>query len=340
VTAAAEAVLPRVPLGRTALRVTRLVFGGAPIGGLFAPVGDDTAAETLDAAWSAGIRAFDTAPHYGVGESERRLGAFLAGRPRDEYVLSTKVGRLLGPATSDVEIEGAEGFYGTPRLRRIRDYSRDGVLASLDASLARLGADRVDLALIHDPDDHAVDALEGAYPALAEMRAAGTVGAIGVGMNQVALLEWFIARADLDCVLVAGRYSLLDNSAAAHLLPECRRRGVAVLAGGVFNSGILADPGPGATYDYEPAPGSMIERARQIRAVCARHGLPLAAVALHFTLSHPAVTAAVVGARSAAEITQDAGYLSARVPDALFDELADDGLLPDDPRPRPRFGLQ
>jgi D-threo-aldose 1-dehydrogenase len=342
VTHAAGGVLPMVPLGRTALRVTRLVFGGAPIGGLFAPVGDDTAGETLGAAWSAGIRAFDTAPHYGVGESERRLGAFLAGRPRDEYVLSTKVGRLLVPAGAgvgvdgvgvDAGVEGAEGFYGTPRLTRVRDYSRDGVLASLEASLARLGTDRVDVALIHDPDDHAVDALEGAYPALAELRAAGAVGAIGVGMNQVAMLEWFIARADLDCVLVAGRYSLLDNSAATRLLPECLRRGVAVLAGGVFNSGILADPGPGATYDYAPAPSRLIERALRIRAVCARHGLPLAAVALHFTLRHPAVTAAVVGARSAAEITQDVGYLAARVPDALFDELARDGLLPADPRP-------
>jgi len=147
-------------------------------------------------------------------------------------------------------------------------------------------------------------------------------------MNQVALLEWFLPRSDLDCVLVAGRYSLLDGSAAERLLPECQRRGVAVLAGGVFNSGVLADPGPGATYDYRPAPASLVERARRIRSVCAGYGLPLGAVALQFTLRHPAVTAAVIGARSAAEITEDAGYLNARVPDALFDDLVAGGLIP------------
>jgi D-threo-aldose 1-dehydrogenase len=319
-------VLPLVPFGRTSLRVTRLVFGGAPIGGLFAAVGGEEALETLEAAWAAGIRAFDTAPHYGAGLSEQRIGSFLAGRPRQEYVLSTKVGRLLVPTADDVE--GAESFYGTPQLARIRDYSRDGVLASVEASLGRLGVDRIDVALIHDPDDYAAEALDGAYPALAELRAAGVVGAIGVGMNQVALLEWFLPRCDLDCILVAGRYSLLDVSAAERLLPECRRRGVAVLAGGVFNSGVLADPGQGATYDYRPAPAGLLDRARRIRSACAGHGLPIGAVALQFALRHPAVTAAVVGARTAAEIAEDAGYLDCHVPDALFDELAADGLIP------------
>ena len=318
--------MPLAPLGRTGLRITRLVFGGAPIGGLFAPVSDDTALETLEAAWSAGIRAFDTAPHYGAGLSEQRIGSFLAGRPRQEYVLSTKVGRLLVPTADDVE--GAESFYGTPQLTRIRDYSRDGVLASVEASLGRLGLDRIDVALIHDPDDYAAEALDGAYPALAELRAAGVVGAIGVGMNQAALLEWFLPRSDLDCVLVAGRYSLLDGSAAERLLPECQRRGVAVLAGGVFNSGVLADPGQDATYDYRPAPAALLDRARRIRGACARYGLPIGAVALQFALRHPAVTAAVVGARTAAEIAEDAGYLDLHVPGALFDELAADGLIP------------
>jgi D-threo-aldose 1-dehydrogenase len=322
--------MPLVPVGRTGLRITRLVFGGAPIGGLFSTVGDRAAQETLEAAWSAGIRAFDTAPHYGAGLSEQRIGGFLAGRPRHEYVLSTKVGRLLVPAAGDVE--GAESFYGTPQLARIRDYSRDGVLASVEESLGRLGIDRIDVALIHDPDDYAAEALDGAYPALAELRAAGVVGAIGIGMNQVALLEWFLPRSDLDCVLVAGRYSLLDGSAAERLLPECQRRGVAVLAGGVFNSGVLADPGPDATYDYQPAPSSLVDRARRIRSACAGYGLPLGAVALQFTLRHPAVTAAVIGARSAAEITEDAGYLDVSVPDALFDDLAADGLIPAGPR--------
>jgi D-threo-aldose 1-dehydrogenase len=293
-----------------------LVFGGAPIGGLYAPVSDEDAAATLAAAWQAGIRAFDTAPHYGVGLSERRLGDFLAGRQRPEFVVSTKVGRRLVPASGPVE--GADGFYGTPALSRVRDYSRDGVLASLEDSLRRLRLDRVDVALIHDPDDFMIEALEGAYPALAELRAAGTVGAIGVGMNAAAPLAWFVSRADVDCVLVAGRYSLLDTSAATELFPLCARRGVRVLAGGVFNSGILADPRDGAHYDYAPAPPAMLARARRIRDVCDGYGVPVAAAALQFTLRHPAVTAAVVGARTPAEITADAAYLTLNLPDELF----------------------
>jgi D-threo-aldose 1-dehydrogenase len=317
---------PTVPVGGSGVRVTRLVFGGAPIGGLFAAVDDGAAQATLEAAWEAGIRAFDTAPHYGVGESERRIGRFLAGRPRGDYVLSTKVGRLLRPAAGDYA-DGAEGYFGTPQLTRVRDYSRDGVLASREASLGRLGVDRVDIVLIHDPDEHGPEALDGAYPALAKLRAEGVIGAVGVGMNQVEMLEWFLPRADLDCVLVAGRYTLLDTRAAISLFPECQRRGVAVLAAGVFNSGVLADPGPAATYDYLPAPPDVMDRARRIGAACARRGLPIGAAALQFTLRHPAVAAAVVGARSPAEIAADAGYLARDVPDALFDELAAEGLI-------------
>jgi len=325
---ALPAALPVAALGSSGVRLTRLMFGGAPIGGLFAAVDEDTALATLEAAWAAGIRAFDTAPHYGVGLSELRIGRFLAGRPRGEYVLSTKVGRLLEPAGESNSVQGAEGFYGTPNLTRVRDYSRDGVLASLETSLERLGTGHIDIALIHDPDDHGPEALDGAYPALAELRAQGVVGAIGVGMNQVEMLEWFLPRTDLDCVLVAGRYTLLDTRAAAALLPECQRRGVAVLAAGVFNSGVLADPGSAATYDYRPASPDVMDRARRIGAVCARHGLPIGAAALQFTLRHPAVTAAVVGARSPAEIATDVQYLACDVPGALFDELAADGLIP------------
>jgi D-threo-aldose 1-dehydrogenase len=317
----------QVPLGRTGLRVSRMVFGGAPIAGLYAPVSEETAAQALEAAWAAGIRTFDTAPHYGVGLSERRIGAFLAGRPRAEFVLSTKVGRRLVAATGDVQ--GAEGFYGTPQLTRVRDYSRDGVLAALEDSLGRLRTDHVDIALIHDPDDHAEQALDGAYAALDQLRTEQVIGAVGVGMNQAGLLQWFVERADLDCVLIAGRYSLLDTSAAAGLLPACQQRGVAVLAAGVFNSGILADPRPGATYDYAPAADGLVERAQRIRAVCARHGVPIGAAALHFVLRHPAVTAVVAGARSADEITEDAAWLTAAVPDGLFPDLADEGLIPD-----------
>jgi aryl-alcohol dehydrogenase-like predicted oxidoreductase len=297
-----------------------LVFGGAPIGGLYQPVSDEAASQALAAAWEAGIRAFDTAPHYGAGLSERRIGDFLAARRRDEFIVSTKVGRLLVPARGDVD--GAEEFYGTPPLTRVRDYSRDGVLRSLEDSLVRLGLDRVDIALIHDPDDFMGPALDEAYPALADLRAQGVVTAIGAGMNSAAPLAWLVERCDLDCVLVAGRYTLLDDSAASHLFPLCLRRGVAVLAGGVFNSGILADAADGARYDYAPAPPAVLARARRLRDACARYGVPLAAAALQFTLRHPAVTAAVVGARTPEEIATDASHLSLPIPSALWEEIA------------------
>jgi D-threo-aldose 1-dehydrogenase len=300
-----------------------LVFGGAPIGGLYAPVSDEAAAATLQAAWDAGIRAFDTAPHYGVGLSEQRTGDFLAGRPRAEFVVSTKVGRRLVPAAGPGSADGADEFYGTPALSRVRDYSADGVLRSLEDSLRRLRLDRVDIALIHDPDEHMTEALDGAYPALARLRADGAVGAIGVGVNSAPLAEWFVSRCDLDCVLVAGRYTLLDDSAAGSLLPLCRSRGVAVLAAGVFNSGILAG---GDRYDYAPAEPAVLARARRIAGICARHGVPVAAAALRYVLRHPAVTAAVVGARTPDEIRADAGYLSLAIPDALWTDLA--GIRP------------
>ena len=296
-----------------------LVFGGAPIGGLYAPVSDEAAAATLQAAWDAGIRAFDTAPHYGVGVSEQRIGDFLAGRTRAEFVVSTKVGRRLVPATGPVD--GADEFYDTPALSRVRDYSADGALRSLEDSLRRLRLDRADIVLIHDPDEHMAEALDGAYPALARLRAEGTVGAIGVGVNSASLAEWFVARCDLDCVLVAGRYTLLDDSAARSLFPLCRSRGVAVLAAGVFNSGILADPADGARYDYAPAAPGILARARRIAEVCTRYDVPVAAAALRHVLRHPAVTAAVVGARTADEIRADAGYLRVPIPDALWADL-------------------
>jgi D-threo-aldose 1-dehydrogenase len=297
-----------------------MFFGGAPIGGLYAPVSDEDAAATLQAAWNAGIRAFDTAPHYGVGLSERRIGDFLAGKPRDEFIVSTKVGRLLVPAESDVN--GADEFYGTPTLTRVRDYSRDGVRRSLEESLRRLNLDRVDIALIHDPDDHMNQALSDAYPALAELHDEGLVGAIGTGMNSASALAWLIERTDLDCVLVGGRYTLLDQSAAESLFPLCLERGVQVLAGGVFNSGILADPDGDPRFDYAPAPDALRERVRHARFVCKGYGVPLAAAALQFTARHPAVTSVVVGARSAAEIAADVAYLSADIPGQLFSALA------------------
>ncbi|HEY1739708.1 MAG TPA: aldo/keto reductase, partial [Acidimicrobiia bacterium] len=250
------AALGRRRLGRRGPEVTRLSLGGAPLGNMFKAVMDTDAQATVDAAWNAGIRYFDTAPFYGHGLAEQRLGAALAGRPRDEYVVSTKVGRVLEPSPgADTSI-----FKIDPETAAVFDYSRDGVLRSFEASLSRLGIDRVDVLFVHDPDAHEEVALAGAFPALVELREQGVVRAIGAGMNQSAMLQRFVERVDLDCVLLAGRYTLLDRSGAA-LLDLCAERSVGVIIGGVFNSGVLAQPDPTATYDYWPAPAEMIEAA-------------------------------------------------------------------------------
>ena len=310
----------RVPLGRSGVTVSRIGLGTAPLAGLFSAVGDEQATATLDAAWAAGVRYFDTAPHYGAGLAERRLGTFLAGtgRPRAEFTVSTKVGRLLVPGDAAL---GDEAFHGERGLVRVRDYSAEGVYRSLAESLERSGLEAFDTVLIHDPDDHWEDAVTGAYPALARLRDQGAVRAIGAGMNQTAMLTRFVTETDLDCVLVAGRYSLLDRSAADVLLPLCAEREVGVLVGGVFNSGILADPSPGATYDYAPAPDEVLRRARSLSERCAAHGVPLAAAALQFPLRHPAVTGVVLGARSPLEVTENIAHATAEIPAELWAEL-------------------
>jgi D-threo-aldose 1-dehydrogenase len=309
------------PLGRSAVQVTRMVLGCAPLAGLFAPVSNEMAQATLEAAWASGVHSFDTAPHYAVGMSESRLGQFLSRHPGEGAVVSTKVGRLLVPTDDDVE--GAENFYGTPQLGRILDYSRDGVRRSIESSCERLGLEHIDIALVHDPDDHFAEALDQALPALADMRAEGIVGAVGLGMNQSAMLARFVRQADLDCVLVAGRFSLLDPSAGEELLPVCQERGVGVLVAGVFNSGILVNPGPGATYEYAPASAERLATARRLQDICGRHGVALRTAALQWPLRHPAVTAVVVGARSPDEAGEDAADLGRPVPDDLWAELAE-----------------
>jgi D-threo-aldose 1-dehydrogenase len=310
----------RVPLGRSGATVSRIGLGTAPLAGLFSAVGDEQATATLDAAWTAGLRYFDTAPHYGAGLAERRLGTFLAdtGRPRAEFTVSTKVGRLLVPGDAAL---GDEAFHGDRGLVRVRDYSAEGVYRSLAESLERSGLEAFDTVLIHDPDDHWEEAVTGAYPALARLRDQGAVRAIGAGMNQTAMLTRFVTETDLDCVLVAGRYSLLDRSAAEVLLPLCAEREVGVLVGGVFNSGILADPSPGATYDYAPASDDVLRRARSLAERCAAHGVPLAAAALQFPLRHPAVTGVVLGARSPLEVTENIAHAAAKIPAELWAEL-------------------
>ncbi|OPG10218.1 aldo/keto reductase [Microbispora sp. GKU 823] len=295
-------------------RLGRYGLGTAPLAGLFAPVSEQQAEQVLAAAWQAGIRYFDTAPHYGSGLAEQRLGRFLRGLPdAGDAVVSTKIGRVLVPGQGE-----EEGFPGRTGFVRVRDYSRDGVLRSLDDSLNRTGLDRFDLVFIHDPDDHWEQAAGQAYPALAELRDQGVIGAIGAGMNQAEMLTRFVRETDLDAVLVAGRYTLLDRTAAADLLPECERRGVAVIAGGVFNSGILAG---GTTYDYDTAPPAVLERARELGRICASHGVPLPAAALRFPHRHPAVTTVLIGARSAEEIAEDLELAAADIPEALWEDL-------------------
>ncbi len=308
-------------LGRSQLQVTELSFGGAAIGNLFTAVDDAAAAAAVDAAWAAGIRVFDTAPHYGLGLSERRLGTALRHRPREDYVLSTKVGRLLQPAAPPYGRD-PDGYAVPASHVRLFDFSADGVRRSLDASLARLGLDRIDILLIHDPDHHGEQALREAYPALERLRAEGVVTAIGVGMNQTEMLTRFVTDTDIDVVLVAGRYTLLDQSAAATLLPAALERGVAVIVGGVFNSGLLAAPDSDTHFDYQPAPAGVIARAREMAAVCAQFGVPLRAAAARFPLRHPAVASVLIGARSAAEITDAVALRALDIPAALWDALA------------------
>ncbi len=316
--------MPSRTVGRGA-RVTRLGFGAAPIGNLFSAISDEQARETVDAAWAAGIRYFDTAPHYGLGLSERRLGAALLDRPRDSYTLSTKIGRLLGPATRPGRDD--QGFDVPATHRRVWDFSRDGVRRSIEESLERLGHDTIDIVLIHDADDHWAPAVGEAYPALAELRDQGVVKAIGAGMNQWEMLAGFVKETDVDLVMLAGRYTLLDQSGAAGLLPLCQERGVSVLVAGVFNSGLLATHEATGTYEYAPAPGALVQRARRIAAVCERYGVTLPQAALAFPLRHPAVTAVVAGARSAQEVERNAALAATPVPDALWTALAEESLI-------------
>ncbi|MGW1691477.1 aldo/keto reductase [Streptomyces sp. NPDC002399] len=322
-------------LGSSAVDVTELSFGAAAIGNLFSAVDPAQAAAAVDAAWDEGIRYFDTAPHYGLGLSERRLGESLRGRPRDSYVLSTKVGRVLDPLPADGALESmsyglSEGFAVRPTRRRRWDFSADGVRRSIEDSLERLGLDRIDIAYLHDPDDHAEAAFHEAYPQLEELRAQGVVGAIGAGMNQTAMLTRFLRDTDVDVVLCAGRYTLLDQSALTELLPEAAARGRSVVVGGVFNSGLLADPRPGATYDYTAAPLTLLDRALRMKAVTEGHGVPLRAAALHYPLAHPAVAGVLVGTRSPDEVRDAAALLRREIPDELWDDLRVEGLLTED----------
>lgn len=303
-----------VRLGASPVTVSRFGLGTAFIGKAAAEGRTDEAQATVLAALGAGVRYLDTAPLYGLGEAERVLGQALAGRPRSSFTISTKVGRH--PATD-------RG--GKPVA--VFDFSAAATQRSLEQSLARLQLDRVDIVLVHDPDDHYDEALTGAYSVLHRLRSEGVVGAIGTGVNHAALAARVIRDADPDCVLVAGRYTLLNQQALEELLPLCAERGVAVLAGGAFNGGILAAPGPGATYDYVPAAPEVLQRARRLEQVCERHGVPLRAAALQFPLGHPAVASVVCGCQRPAEVEDTLDMFRIPVPASFWKELVAEGLL-------------
>jgi D-threo-aldose 1-dehydrogenase len=332
------APIERAAIGTTGVDVTRLGFGSAPIGGLFTPVADADAEAVVDRAWGLGIRYFDVAPLYGYGAAERRLGAALRGRPRDEFVVSTKVGRLVRREAeitigADVDRQERDGrpnaYYADVGDRQmVFDYSYEGVHRSVEESLARLGLDRLDIVLVHDPDAHERAAFDGAFPALIRLRDEGVVGAIGAGMNQSPMLARFVRGLDLDVLLVAGRYTLLDQEALDELMPLCVERGVAVVVGGVMNSGVLADPRPGSAFDYAPAPDSIVQRARRLAAVCERHGVPLKAAAVQFPLAHPAVVSVVAGVRRVEHLDEYPALMTRPIPGELWEELRAEGLLP------------
>nr|MBA2608253.1 aldo/keto reductase [Actinomycetota bacterium] len=283
------------------LDVSRLSLGSAPIGNLYQGVDPSVAAATVQAAVDAGITLFDTAPLYGVGLSETRVGEVLSTVPRDRFRIATKVGRLLEPNLPGAPEEESI-FEDTPDVHPVFDFSADGVHRSLEASLVRLGLDRVDIVHVHDPDNHMDQAIDEAYPALRRWRDEGVVGAIGAGMNFAGPLTRIVREADVDCVLLAGQYTLLNQNGLDALLPLCLSTNTAVIAAAVFNTGILADPADNATYFYSPAPPEILDRARRMRDVCTRHGVPLAAAAMQFALGHPAVATVLVGMRSPDEV--------------------------------------
>jgi len=281
-------------------------------------VSDEAAQRAIEAAWEAGIRYFDTAPLYGLGLSEQRLGAVLRTKPREEFVISTKVGRLLRAGAAP---EPGQAWKGAPSVNPVFDFSYDATMRSVDESLNRLRLDRVDVLLIHDPDQHFEQALAGAYRALDRLRAEGTVRAIGAGMNQAEMLVRFAREADFDCFLLAGRYTLLDRTGAQELLPLCLERGISVIAGGVFNSGILAESGSNLHYNYEQAPPDVIARAQRIKATCERHGVDVKAAALQFPLRHPAIASVLTGCRSGAELEENVRLFNTPIPDQLWEAL-------------------
>ena len=325
-------------IGRTGLKVRRLGLGGAPLAGLYTGVTEEQAARVVNTYLDHGPGFIDTAPLYGSGVSETRLGAALServrgggaldGDVRNAFVLATKVGRLLVPNPSRDQDVWSDDL---PPIGPVFDYSYDGTLRSLDESLERLGLDRVDILHIHDPDNHYEEAMKGSYRALVRLREEGVIQAVGVGMNQAKMLARFAVEGDFDCFLCAGRYTLVDHTALKRLLPLCEERDISIIVGGPYNSGILAQGAvKEATFDYRKAPAQIMDRVRRIEAVCARHGTPLKAAALQFPLAHPAVAAVIPGARSPEEVDENVQMAGFEIPSDFWAELLEEGLVPDD----------
>jgi D-threo-aldose 1-dehydrogenase len=325
-------------LDERGLTFTELGFGTAPLGNLYRAISEEDAQATLEAAWNTGCRYLDTAPLYGLGLSETRLNRFLIGHNRSDYVLSTKVGRLLQACPLD-QRTGIGKFFDTPSRREVYDYSYDGVMRSFETSLERLGVDSVDILYGHDIDlfNHGtrevLDAklnefIRSGYYALLSLRDQGAIKAFGAGLNEWQACQWLAERGDFDLFLLAGRYTLLEQEALETFLPLCERRGIGIVLGGPYNSGILASgPRPGANYNYDPAPQDILDRVARIEAVCTRHDVRLIEAALQFPLLHPSVVSVIPGGQSAAEVESNRAVLKKKIPGAVWQDLKAEGLL-------------
>ncbi|WP_374377457.1 aldo/keto reductase [Dongia sp.] len=327
----------KAPSGAS-LAFTELGFGTAPLGNLYRALSEEEAQATCAAAWDAGIRYIDTAPLYGLGLSETRLNHFLRGKPRDSYVLSTKVGRLL-EACPPERRTGIGKFFATPSRREIYDYTHDGILRSLEASLERLGLDRIDILFVHDIDifNHksaaardakVAELMQGGYRALVRLRDEGVIKAFGAGVNEWEVCEMLARQGDFDLFLLAGRYTLLEQEALTSFLPLCTARGIGIVIGGAYNSGILASGAkPGAFYNYDPAPEQILDRVAGIERIVARHGVKLVEAALRFPLVHPAVVSVIPGASRPEEVALNQRTLAAVIPEALWADLKKAGFI-------------
>ena len=298
--------------------VSRLGLGTAQLGGLYSSIADEEGQALVDTSFERGIHYFDTAPHYGKGVSEKRLGRYLSKYPRNSWVLSTKVGRLLVPT----EKEDDSFFLDADNsVERLNDYSESGIRRSFEDSLERLGLDSIDIVYIHDPDDYADDAINHAYPALAKLRAEGLVKSIGIGMNFNEIPTRMINETDIDVVMNAGRYTLLDQSASAELFPAALRKGVSIVSVGVFNSGVLANPSKDSNYFYEPAPNHIVARALEFQSVLREYGVSLQQAAIQFPMRQEAVKCVVVGCRSSQSLIENIANFDAEVPDEAWEKV-------------------